>query len=81
MLHIPASALSTGRPKPDAFFAPHTPRGYRNGHHKPRSIGVGMGAVEVRMPRLCSLDDPAYLLQPSLDEASVDGLQIGITPG
>ena len=27
-------------------------RGYRNGHHKPRSIGVGMGAVEVHMPRV-----------------------------
>lgn len=27
-------------------------RGYRHGRHKPRSIGVGMGAVEVRMPRV-----------------------------
>lgn len=27
-------------------------RGYRNGSHKPRTIGVGMGAVEVKVPRV-----------------------------
>lgn len=27
-------------------------RGHRNGHHRARQIGVGMGAVEVRMPRV-----------------------------
>jgi transposase-like protein len=27
-------------------------RGYRNGHQAPRTIGVGMGAVEVRLPRV-----------------------------
>ena len=28
------------------------PRGYRNGHLPKRSIGVGMGAVEVSLPRV-----------------------------
>ena len=27
-------------------------RGYRNGHLPKRTIGVGMGAVEVRLPRV-----------------------------
>jgi putative transposase len=27
-------------------------RGHRNGHHRARQIGVGMGAIEIRMPRV-----------------------------
>ncbi len=30
-------------------------RGYRNGHLPERTIGVGMGAVEVRIPRVRDL--------------------------
>ena len=32
-------------------------RGYRNGHQPPRSVGVGMGAVEVRMPRVSDVPE------------------------
>ncbi|MGO8686160.1 MAG: transposase, partial [Candidatus Dormibacteria bacterium] len=32
-------------------------RGYRNGHLPARSVGVGMGAVEIRQPRVRDLPD------------------------
>jgi len=41
------------------------PRGYRNGHRPKRSIGVGMGAVEVSLPRVSDVPK----------EVSPDGFQ------
>src|SRR5207237_10919965 len=40
-------------------------RGYRNGHLPKRTIGVGMGAVEVRLPRVSDVPQ----------EVSPDGFQ------
>ena len=44
--------LGRGRYERNAEF-----RGYRNGSHKPRTIGAGMGAVAVKVPRVCRVPE------------------------
>jgi putative transposase len=35
-------------------------RGYRNGHQPRRQVGVGMGAVEVRLPRVSDVPEGVH---------------------
>lgn len=48
-------------------------RGYRNGHHGERTIGVGMGAVEVRVPRVS--DVPAEVAPAGYRSEIVESYQ------